>query len=410
MVCFPLSPIAFTLLLLWVSTVDGQTYENRLGHIEDESRLTTFILQGLLEAMGMELPDKKKKDDDTPPEPGPTPPEPDPEPAPPKEEDDGFFDDDFFDDDKSFEELQKEMEEEFVTTTEGWDREYKETVERWEKERKVFLGRLEKHKENLVPVSQLSSSPQQVEISAPRPDSVRNMRAGEYYLIPRALDIPIRNQLFRGTCAAFAAVRGIETLLAQNEYIGNYSEHYFFWLSKPDCHPCDRDGSSLLGGYQYSSSSRDFNIPLEQECDYLPQNRDSNNVTHSPLSSACQNASGAVRVKRFHGVDSAREILAQLQRNQPVVGGFKLSPNFYENRGVVTLEGVVEPGKTNSHAGEHALLLVGYIRLPQRMASEGDYCLITANSWGEGYGRGGYTCLTEKWVQKFGFQYGNITP
>lgn len=28
-------------------------------------------------------------------------------------------------------------------------------------------------------------------------------------------------------------------------------------------------------------------------------------------------------------------------------------------------------------------------------------CLIVVNSWGKGRGAGGYSCLTEKWMEKF---------
>ncbi|MAE58814.1 MAG: hypothetical protein CME69_08040, partial [Halobacteriovorax sp.] len=45
----------------------------------------------------------------------------------------------------------------------------------------------------------------------------------------------------------------------------------------------------------------------------------------------------------------------------------------------------------------HAVLLIGYIKLP-KVLNEGSVCFITANSWGSGWGHGGYACLSEKWV------------
>ena len=56
----------------------------------------------------------------------------------------------------------------------------------------------------------------------------------------------------------------------------------------------------------------------------------------------------------------------------------------------------------DSHSAGHALLLIGYMKLPKSMHdSEGDICFITANSWGEGWGRGGFGCLTENWIKNY---------
>ena len=52
------------------------------------------------------------------------------------------------------------------------------------------------------------------------------------------------------------------------------------------------------------------------------------------------------------------------------------------------------------HAAGHAMLLIGYIKLPQALeAEEGRYCVVMANSWSEGWGAGGYACLTEQWME-----------
>jgi hypothetical protein len=51
-------------------------------------------------------------------------------------------------------------------------------------------------------------------------------------------------------------------------------------------------------------------------------------------------------------------------------------------------------------AGGHANLLIGYIKLPPSLSREGQYCVIAANSWELGWGRGGHACLTETWLSK----------
>ena len=91
-----------------------------------------------------------------------------------------------------------------------------------------------------------------------------------------------------------------------------------------------------------------------------------------------------------------------LKRNEPVVAGFKLSSNFYENNGLITLMNSRSKGKLDEHANGHAVLLIGYIKLPPALEKrgEGKLCFVTANSWGEGWGQGGYACLTEAWVRQ----------
>ncbi len=51
----------------------------------------------------------------------------------------------------------------------------------------------------------------------------------------------------------------------------------------------------------------------------------------------------------------------------------------------------------DAHAAGHAVLFIGYMKLP-KILNEGSVCFITANSWGIGWGHGGYSCLSEKWV------------
>lgn len=51
----------------------------------------------------------------------------------------------------------------------------------------------------------------------------------------------------------------------------------------------------------------------------------------------------------------------------------------------------------DSHAQGHSILLVGLVKIPTSL-NEGQYCFITANSWGEGWGQGGHSCISENWL------------
>jgi C1A family cysteine protease len=63
------------------------------------------------------------------------------------------------------------------------------------------------------------------------------------------------------------------------------------------------------------------------------------------------------------------------------------------------------------HAAGHAYLAVGYVKLPASLQrAEGGSCVVVANSWSEGWGRGGYACVTEQWLAKHWMTYEDGTP
>ena len=153
-------------------------------------------------------------------------------------------------------------------------------------------------------------------------------------------------------------------------------------------------------GYLYSQGFTGRDIPLEKNCPYITTPK-SSNETQVPLPYGCQ-SQGHVKVRDFETLDTLDEVLESLENNQPVIAGFKLSPNFYDSKGLIKFSDAHRGGRTDSHAAGHALLLIGFIKLPPSMhATEGQVCILTANSWGEGWGRGGYACLTEKWMLSF---------
>ena len=40
------------------------------------------------------------------------------------------------------------------------------------------------------------------------------------------------------------------------------------------------------------------------------------------------------------------------------------------------------------------------MKLPSKLhKTEGKFCFLTANSWGEGWGIGGHACLSENWIK-----------
>lgn len=282
------------------------------------------------------------------------------------------------------------------TTYSNWHKQQAETLKQWKHKQIEFYKNLSYYKENLIEFEAshqiYSSKKLQAPLSVILPQN--------FYVISNSLDLEIRDQGKRPTCSAFAGIRSLETLLYSTGKKFDLSEQYFYWLSKPNCqkNPCQNRGSWVLNAFKQNQKSNRFNIPSEADCPYTNTSIQGNE-TQIPLRQTCY-AHAPVRVKEFNEVVSLNEVITALEKGEPVVAGFKLSPNFYTNKGLVSYKESLEESnsKMDSHAAGHALLIIGYMKLPSIQQSEGNVCFITANSWGEGWGVGGHACLTEKWV------------
>lgn len=250
-------------------------------------------------------------------------------------------------------------------------------------------------------------------------DSVSDVeRLHDEFLIPNIEKIPVRNQKYRGTCAAFTGVGAIEyaALNSEAEDIGanpnlptlDLSEQRFYWLSKPDCQAdgCRSpyaEGSWYGTGFDATEASwngdMELVVPLEQDCPYDPNPGDTD--THVPQANSCGNGSVSVRkMSSWCGLDS---VVDWLHQGYAVPYASPLSDNWEDNDGLITLAGHKGAGST-VHAGGHAYLIVGYRKLPSSMpAEEGGMCFIIKNSWGTGWGAGGFSCMTVGWMQAVRF-------
>lgn len=382
------------------------------------------IVSALLQEMGLNYPDDDKQI-----------PKPSPEPAPiPSIDDSEFFDDDFFDQDLSFDDTKKAMESSFNNTVDSWNTEYQKTLERWEKARVEFLQVEQKYRDTTPSVNtfRLGSGVETKSYADQHGLTFfSQMEAGDFHVIPRVMDIPTRNQMFRGTCNAFASVRAIEAILIQNEVQADFSEQFYYWMAKPECasNPCTdkSSGSSIYMGLlaalspkdkrkkrelfrlanQYSFTLTDdywarinqTGLMSEPECPYVAEGN-KNNETMTPLRH-CRATKGGLFVNAFSILQSDTDIVPALLANKPVISGFKLSSNFNKGQGLVTYQDRNKYYDSSKHDGGHAVLLVGLIKLPASLRQEGEYCAIVSNSWGDGWGKGGYGCLTEKWIKQY---------
>lgn len=292
------------------------------------------------------------------------------------------------------------MKKQVSDTYSAWNKQLKETYARWNKQKKIYVKNIPHYKEatfSFESAAGLSDGGKKSKIGKPLSKAVSD----QFHIIPGSLDVKMKDQGRRPTCAAFAGVRAIETLIQGHGREVDLSEQYFYWLSKPRCQssPCGTKGSWVANAYKKSKQSRSPNIPGDNTCPYKDKT-ENGNETQIPLRPTC--SQGIAKVTGYRNLDTIDEIYRSISENRPVVGGFKLSPNFYKTEGLITLRDSYISGKTDSHAAGHALLIVGHMQLPQQLhAEEGKICFIVANSWGEGWGKGGFGCLTEKWVQNY---------
>ena len=279
-------------------------------------------------------------------------------------------------------------------TRDSWKREVIQQRKQWQKEQEIFLGRLKVYQENtfIIPAPVEKITEKKIINKLP-----------EVFIINQAFSIPVRDQVSRPTCSAFAGIRSLEIILAQNKVNKDLSEQYFYWASKPNCHqsPCSEKGSWVNNAYRFSQKQAQLDIPLESSCSYAT-NTVLKNETQLPLPNACRQ--GEVKVESFEEVKTLADVIEKIKKNIPVIMAAKLSENFYKNQGLITLaEAQKSSGlKLDAHSLGHAFLAIGLIELPLKLRStEGQYCLVIANSWGKGWGAGGYGCLTENWLMHY---------
>ena len=273
------------------------------------------------------------------------------------------------------------------------------TYEKWEKKKIEFYKNLPQYKKSLIHFEMPKKKEKEILKKALLSPIFKSTQKTS--LIPGSLELSIKSQGKRPTCAAFAGVRAIELLLKKKGKVLDLSEQYFYWSSKPKCQnsPCSQRGSWVLKGFAVSKNSSGPNIPIETNCPYKKTPKEGNE-TQIPLKKGC--SKGFVKIQDFEKLKYLDDVISHLESGYPVIAAFKLSPNFYKNQGVVSLSDDPISYPPDEHAKGHALVLVGYIELPRHLSrKEGKVCFLAANSWTEGWGVGGHACLTESWVRKY---------
>ena len=281
-------------------------------------------------------------------------------------------------------------------TYQSWKNKEKETLSRWKLARNKFLSNIKQYEDNTFELesSNVSFKTKSWNSNLPSPPK------SDYHIVQGALELPIKDQGKRPTCSAFAGTRAIEIALYQKGIRVDLSEQFIYWASKPYCQqsPCSKRGSWISFAYDASKKSSNLDIPRESSCPYKAYSVPGNE-TQTPMTSSCRQ--GVVKIESYKQLNSTQDLITALNKNQSVIAGFKLSPNFYKSKGIITYKDSLINGRMDEHASGHAVLIIGHMKVPKKYKTEGNSCFIIANSWSEGWATGGYGCVTQKWLTKY---------
>lgn len=274
---------------------------------------------------------------------------------------------------------------------EKWEKDKLKILKKWRESKERFKKDLPKIRRSLIPAKNIKMESE--EETLPGSSYFNSELKRRVRILSQTFHLPIKHQGERSTCAAFAAVRGIEIKLQPEKE--NYSEQFFFYLSRPDCQKekCSLQGSWARKGLL--ALKKGSFLPKEKECAYNYEVKEKN-VTHIPQEETCYK--GEVAIKSFSKLDSLDLIKSEIQNNNPVIAGFYVDNDFLENDGLVKVG--TKNLKNIEKSFAHTVLILGTLPLPKEVQeSEGKVCHIAINSWGSGWGIGGYSCLTKKWIE-----------
>lgn len=273
---------------------------------------------------------------------------------------------------------------------------YKDTLSTFAKERQQFLKRVPEIKKTALIEDDVYK-----EVKVLKKEIIYNdvkVPNDDHLIVEKIFDLRVKDQGLRPTCSAFATATMLENFSSDNK---EFSEQYLYWASKPQCQDrkCSQAGSWIGYGLDYSKKQSRLDIPLKENCPYENRN-DSLNQTQIPLNSGCNK--GRAKVTSFEYLNSINLIFDEFKKQRLVHLSLKLSENFYENDGLVTLKEATATHRVDGHANGHAIVAYGVLPLPKKIkSSEGEYCVLVQNSWGAGWGIGGHACLTQKWLEKY---------
>lgn len=235
-----------------------------------------------------------------------------------------------------------------------------------------------------------------------RPD-IPDQRDYLYKAIKLVVKLPKRVDL-REHCSAIERQGNLGSCTAQAlagnlEFLDNKIDHTYTDLSRLFIYYNER---VLMGSVDYDSgaSLRDGIKTLKKEgaCEedmwpYVIKKFDDKPPAE------CYEAALERRIESYHRINSLGEMRACLAEGYPFVFGFTAYESFDTDR--VKKTGIVNmPGNNEVAIGGHAVMAAGYDDKSARF--------IVRNSWGSGWGAGGYCTMPYDYLEKLGGDFWTI--
>ena len=213
-------------------------------------------------------------------------------------------------------------------------------------------------------------------------------RASGNYFSPRGADIPsyidwrnnngnfvspVKDQETCGACWAFAAVGALESTIA----VSNNTPGTLYDLSEQILISCCASadgcsGGSTLDAAQFLSTDGTY----YEDC-FLYQSSD------IPCDQACSGwRDYSFKIQDYQRIEWSLEALKEAILHGPVQSTMDVYEDFY------TYSGGIYEYVTGKYRGGHAIILIGYQDKPNGEYGGGYF--ICKNSWGTGWGEGGY--------------------
>lgn len=177
---------------------------------------------------------------------------------------------------------------------------------------------------------------------------------------------PVKDQKGCGSCVSFATSAVVEAnleIFRRNPYLNpNLSEADLFFCG---CGKCCASGWNFPPALDYAKSK---GIPDDACYPYTDKDQ--------PCKPCADRAKRIIKIQGWRSLSTASQAKEWICRHGPVITGMAVYTDFFSYRGGVYRHA------SGRLEGYHAIAVVGY--------SETEQCWICKNSWGTGWGEGGW--------------------